>query len=284
VSTKNGYLDVTASLGPERATLLELLGGLSPEQWALPTECPEWDVKGIVLHIVGDDLSLLSRQRDASTDGLTLFARERSGTSFRDLIDGFNEQWVVASEFFSTDLLLTMLELVGRWSEQFYREVGLETTAREAVGFFASATPSPYWQVIAREYVERFAHQSQIRRALGAPELDGDLVTVAAEVAAHALVAWLRDFEAPIGSSIALDFGGFGTWTWRRERDGWTVREGMDTDPTVRVGVAPDRTVAMLSRGLSSADAAGSLSVDGDPAIARGALALIAPILGPPAG
>src|SRR5262249_4305873 len=84
-------LDVTAYLAPERASLLELLRGLSAEQWAQPTECPAWDVKGVALHILGDDLSLLSRQRDASTDGLTLFAVDHPGLSFRELLDGFNE-------------------------------------------------------------------------------------------------------------------------------------------------------------------------------------------------
>jgi LysR family transcriptional regulator for bpeEF and oprC len=71
--------------------------------------------------------------------------------------------------------------------------------SREPVGFFAESEPSPYWQVIAREYAERFIHQSQIRRAVGAPELDGELVTSAARVVVHALSAWLRDYEpAPL--------------------------------------------------------------------------------------
>ena len=57
-------LDVTASLMPERAALLELLRSLGASEWDQPTECPAWTVKGIALHILGDDVSLLSRQRD----------------------------------------------------------------------------------------------------------------------------------------------------------------------------------------------------------------------------
>ena len=96
-----GFLDLTPLLGPERAVLLELLRGLSAVDWERPTECPEWNVKGVALHILGDDLSLLTRQRDASTDSLTLFAKDHPGLSFRALLDGFNEQWVAASQFFS---------------------------------------------------------------------------------------------------------------------------------------------------------------------------------------
>ena len=41
---------------------------------------------------------------------------------------------------------------------------------------FAQADPSPYCQVVAREFVDRVVHQSQIRRVIGAPELQGEMV------------------------------------------------------------------------------------------------------------
>jgi uncharacterized protein (TIGR03083 family) len=72
-------IDLTPALRPERAELLALLRGLSADDWQRPTECPAWNVKGIALHILGDDLSLLTRQRDASIDSLTLFAERHPG-------------------------------------------------------------------------------------------------------------------------------------------------------------------------------------------------------------
>ena len=43
----------------------------------------------------------------------------------------------------------------------------------EAVGLFGATqdASSPFWQAIAREYLERWVHHSQIRRALGLPSL-----------------------------------------------------------------------------------------------------------------
>src|SRR5262245_57053530 len=125
-----GTLDLTPMLAPERATFLELLRGLTPEQWSAPTECPAWDVKGVALHILGDDFSLLTRQRDASVDSPTLFAKRNPGLMFRALLDGFNEEWVTAASFLSDALVIELLRLVGEWSDTFYREVGLETTSR----------------------------------------------------------------------------------------------------------------------------------------------------------
>src|SRR3954447_24336985 len=145
-------LDITGLLAPERVSLLALLGGLSEDQWNAPTECPAWDVKGVALHMLGDHLSLLSRQRDAATASLELYARDHAGLSFMQLLDGFNEQWVTAARFASCELIIELLRVVGEWSDRFYAEVGLETMSREPVGFFAESDVSPYWQLIAREY------------------------------------------------------------------------------------------------------------------------------------
>jgi hypothetical protein len=56
-------------LEPERSALVELLDGLGSEDWARPTECPAYSVKGVATHLLGDRLSLLSRQRDQAIDG-----------------------------------------------------------------------------------------------------------------------------------------------------------------------------------------------------------------------
>src|SRR3954470_11218314 len=242
-------LDVTPALAPERSALLELLRSLSAGDWERPTECPAWTVKGLVLHVLGDDLSLLSRQRDASLDGLTRFAIDHPGVTFRALLDGFNEQWVTAASFLSLELVLELLRLVGEWSDTFYREVGLETIARESVGLFANPEPSPYWQVMAREFVERFVHQSQVRRAVGAPELDGELVTWAARVTAHLFAAWLVEYSAAPGSTIGFEVEQAGGWTLRADDGRWRAEEGGDgADALVTIpGVV---AVRALSRGV----------------------------------
>lgn len=272
-------LDVTSLLAPERATLLELLRSLSPEQWTLPTECPAWDVKGIALHILGDDLSLLSRQRDASTPSVMLYAADHPGRSFMELLDGFNEQWVAAARFISADLLIELLRIVGDWSDAFYLDVGLDTMSQEPVGFFAASEPSPYWQLIAREYAERIIHQSQIRRAVDAADVRGELMVGHARVVVHALAAWLRGYDAPKGATIAMTFGRIGTWTWHRESDAWSVTEHGDGTPAAHVTIPADRAVPVLTRGVSADEARAAATIAGDEALAKGALEIVTPLL-----
>ncbi len=164
-STISTVLDVYL---PERAQLIELLRDLDDEQWDLPTECPKYSVKGIASHILGDDLSLLSRQRDGAVQGLILVAEKMPGAEFRDLLDGFNDEWVEAVRFFSPSLLIELLDLVGEWTHSYYRDVDPKSPG-EPVPLFGVdfGDSSPFWHAIAREYLERWAHHSQIRRALG---------------------------------------------------------------------------------------------------------------------
>src|SRR5215211_9373777 len=57
-------IDVVEMFPEERAALLRVLEELSPEEWQLPTVCEGWSVKDIALHLLGDDVGLLSRGRD----------------------------------------------------------------------------------------------------------------------------------------------------------------------------------------------------------------------------
>ncbi|MBO0728066.1 MAG: maleylpyruvate isomerase family mycothiol-dependent enzyme [Acidimicrobiaceae bacterium] len=153
---------------PERSALVDLLATLSPDQWSRPTECPAYTVKGVATHVLGDDLSLLSRQRDCAQDGLSLLAVELPNAGFRTLLDTFNDRWVGAATFFSPELLIHLLRLTGEWTAAYYQQVDPEEPG-ESVGFFGAqrGEASPFWHAIGREYVERWVHHSQIRRALG---------------------------------------------------------------------------------------------------------------------
>src|SRR3954447_7221741 len=177
-------VDVDQVLVTEREALLDLLAGLDDAEWSAPTECAAWTVEGVALHVLGDDLSLLARQRDDAIDGLTLYAETHAGLTLYERLDRFNEQWVVAATFLSHTLILDLLELSGRWTASFYADIDKDKLG-EPVGMFAAQEASPYWQIAAREYLERWIHQHQIRRAVGRPDAGREFLTVAGDVVAH---------------------------------------------------------------------------------------------------
>ncbi|HTT86424.1 MAG TPA: maleylpyruvate isomerase N-terminal domain-containing protein, partial [Acidimicrobiales bacterium] len=157
---------------PERTALVDLLEGLTDDEWQASTECPAYTVHGVAAHILGDDLSLLSRQRDGAVDGVSLLAPELPDADFRVRLDTFNDRWVATARFLSGRTLTELLHVAGIWTEQYYRSVDPEGPG-EPVGLFGAqrGEPSPLWQAIAREYLERWIHHSQIRRALGRSSL-----------------------------------------------------------------------------------------------------------------
>jgi uncharacterized protein (TIGR03083 family) len=171
---------------PERDALLGLLASLSAGDWTRPTECPAYPVKGIATHVLGDDFSLLSRQRYGSVQGLVYMAEELPGADFRTLLNGFNDRWVATARFLSPLLLIELLRLTGQWTASYYESVDPDAPG-ESVGLFGASqdSSSPFWQAIAREYLERWIHHSQIRRALGQGSLaDPQFLRTGIEVAA----------------------------------------------------------------------------------------------------
>jgi uncharacterized protein (TIGR03083 family) len=180
-------IDVTAMLRPERAVFLELLDTIDADDWQKPTECPAYTVKGIALHVLGDDLSLLSRQRDQAPSGVLLKAEEMPGSDFRSILDAFNDGWVSTAKFFSNELVVDLLRHSGEQTASFYESVDLEAPCEPVFFFGSDGGISPYWQAIAREFMERWVHQSQIRRGLGQPSLaDEEFVRTGTDVVAAA--------------------------------------------------------------------------------------------------
>jgi uncharacterized protein (TIGR03083 family) len=257
-------IDVTGSLAPEREALLATLRSLTPEQWALPTECEAWDVRGIALHVLGDDLSLLSRQRDAAPSGLWAYAETHPGLDFMALLDGFNEQWVTAAGFLSPELVVTLLALTGEWTDDYHGAVDLDALG-EPVGWFGATGPSPFWQAIAREYVERWVHHHQILRAVGRPPLDGPLRDVAEHVALGGSAHRMDDLGADPGDAVEVRMGER-PWTLLRQADGWTLMAGPASAPRATIAVASVEVAALLTRGPNTATSTTVLG--GDTALA----------------
>jgi Mycothiol maleylpyruvate isomerase N-terminal domain len=66
---------------------------LAAGQWRAPTVCPGWSVKDVALHLLGNDLDLLSRRRDGAAPADT----PTTPAGFEELVaslDRLNQSWV----------------------------------------------------------------------------------------------------------------------------------------------------------------------------------------------
>jgi uncharacterized protein (TIGR03083 family) len=268
-------LDLTGMLEPERRAFVDLLTSLEADEWSAPTECPAWTVKGVALHVLGDDLSLLARQRDEATNSLILYAEKHPGLDFRQLLDGFNEQWVEAAMFLSPPLVIELLRLSGEWTSSFYEQVDLDRPG-EPVGFFGGSGSSPYWQAIAREYVERWVHQHQIRRALGRPDLGRAFLDPAAAVVARSVAAHMPALDAAPGTVLTLTVRNVASWSCTLDdHHSWKLTDGRFPDAAVELSLAEADATSVLSRGLGRDDAIAAFQISGDDDLGGRALRVI---------
>ena len=119
---------VTHLFPPERASLVELLGSLDAERWRAPTVCPGWSVKDVALHLLGDDVGLLSRRRD----GVLPAGMPAEPAGWEELVaslDRLNQTWVAATRLISPRLLCELLTFTGEATSRYL--AGLDPSAAE---------------------------------------------------------------------------------------------------------------------------------------------------------
>ncbi len=112
---------------PERQLLLELLSELTEEDWHKPTVCAGWTVKDIALHLLGDDIGLLSRKRDGF-DYLTSMGSPAAINSWDELVSYINERndvGVQSTRRMSSRLLCRLLALTGEELHQYFASLDL---------------------------------------------------------------------------------------------------------------------------------------------------------------
>lgn len=219
-------VDASPLLAPLRAELLALLAGLPAGEWLLPTACPGWQVHGVVSHLLGVELGNVAVRRD----GWALGPGE--GEDPGGWLNSFNQQWVDAARRISPPLLIQCLDLAARRFEEHVATLDLDALGGP-VQWATGGDPAPAWLDIAREYMERYVHQQQIREATGRPGLGADFAGPVLTAAAHALPLALRGISRPVGTAAAFHAEGTGGGTWHliQTTAGWDLRAGPPGQP-----------------------------------------------------
>jgi uncharacterized protein (TIGR03083 family) len=136
-------IDVVDRFLPLRKHLLELLGELSEDDWGRPTAAPRWSVKDVASHLLGGDVWILSCHRDG-------FRVPREFTNLVDLVNGLNEEWVVANRRLSPRLLREMPAFTGPEVEAYFSS--LDPAAMGEPVSWAGPDAAPVWFDLAREF------------------------------------------------------------------------------------------------------------------------------------
>jgi uncharacterized protein (TIGR03083 family) len=254
-----------------RAELVALLGGLTGDEWARPTACPGWSVHGVAAHLLGVELGNVSVRRDHWGLG------PGEGENLDTWLNRFNQQWVEAARRISPALLTELIDRAGLRFEEHLATLDLDAPGGP-VPWATGPDPAPVWLDVAREYMERYVHQQQIRDATGRPPLGAAFTGPVLDTAAHALPRALDRVMRPAGTVVTFTAKGEGGGSWHvvRAADGWEL----DPAPPTRAAACQARTTVDGALKLYARDpAAPPLAWHGDRELA-GALAGVKAVLG----
>lgn len=259
---------LTIDLFPEvRGHLLDLLATLADEDWDRPTACAGWLVKDVALHLLGGDISNISRRRDGfQSPGFAAPGVDLSQWANQvEAINRWNDEWVRVARRMSTPLLRELLDGAGEALEAYFRT--LDPMVMGGPVSWAGPAPAPVWLDIAREYTERWLHQQHIRDAVGRPGLrERRYLAPVLATFVHALPEALREVAAPEGTCLRLIITGAAgdAWVATRAADGWAL--GKDSAAEAEATVALDEETAwrLFTKGMSRAEAERRADLTGD--------------------
>ena len=252
-----------------RAELGALLDGLADDDWGRPTACPGWSVHGVAAHLFGVEVGNVSIRRD----GWGLWPRP--GEDLDSWLNGFNQQWVEASRRISPRLLVELINVAALRFEELVVTLDLDAIG-SPVQWATGSDPAPVWLDVAREYMERYVHQQQIRSATGRPPLGAAFTSPVLTTAAHALPRALDGVTRPAGTVVTFTVEGGGSWHVVRAAGRWEL----DPSPPGRPAACHARTTVDGALKLYARDpSAPPLRWDGDAELAE-ALAGVKAVLG----
>ena len=266
-------IDTRTFFRPVSTSLVDLLRGLSREDWERSTVARQWVVRDVVAHLLDTTLRRLSFHRDGMNPPPPAEAIV-SERDFVEFINALNAQWIGASKRLSPRVLTDLYEQTSRDLADWFESLSLDAPALFPVSW-AGEHASAGWFDIGREFTELWHHQQQIRMAVGADApSDPRYLAAVIDVAVRGLPHAFRDVSAGSGQTVVIDISGpaGGRWTLVRETERWTLSRGEPATVTARIRFDDDAAWKLLFNALSEKDAARAIRVEGPPQLATALL------------
>ena len=140
------------------ASIVDACGQLSDDSGKLPTDCPGWTVKDHLSHLIGIERMLLGDPSPPSLTEVPGYVRNPFGE--------FNEAWVEARRRVPGPEVLA--EFVQTTNRRIDVLSAMCTGEFDRVGW-SPLGDVPYREFMATRIVDTWAHEQDMRRALGRP-------------------------------------------------------------------------------------------------------------------
>jgi uncharacterized protein (TIGR03083 family) len=254
------------------SSLIEVLSGLSPEQWNKDTICKKWKVKDIAAHLLDSAIRRLSIGRDGYQGAA---AEINNQDELLNYLNNLNADWVNAYERVIPAILISQLNTVQEELYLYFKDLDPAANAMFPVSRAGEKISDNRFD-IAREFTERWLHQQQIRQAVGARSLmNRDLYNPFLEICMKALPHHFKDLSSAASKTISVEVVGDagGLWTIvRREKQWEFITAERPADSTVYI----DQNIAwmLFSGGIDIYEAGQYWQVTGDQDLGRHVLVM----------
>jgi uncharacterized protein (TIGR03083 family) len=265
--TRLDKADVLDGLFAEWDALIEVVEGLSDEQWRATTPLPGWSVRDVVAHVIGTESMLQGAGTpDADIDVSTL-------KHVRNDVGVMNERWVRKLRGVSTaDLLDKLRDTLAE------RRTALTTMSDgdwDAIAM-TPAGPDTYGRFMRVRIFDCWMHEQDIRDALARPAGEADLAGTWSRLALDEMASSMgfvvgKLGSAPDGSRVRIELTGpLGrTINVAIEGRGKVVDEFGDEEPTATIRLDALLFTRLAGGRTPLAQHAGAISYGGDEVVGR---------------
>jgi uncharacterized protein (TIGR03083 family) len=256
-------VDTRPLFRPVSSALVSLLRELPAADWQ-KTAVGRWMVRDVAAHILDVTLRRLSFHRDRMEPPPPP-TPIRSDADFVDFINTINAQWVDASRRLSPRVLTDSLERATAELSDWFESLPIDAPALFGVSW-AGEMESEGWFDIAREFVELWHHQEQIRLAVGAGSLDDPrYLRAVIDVAIRGLPHAYRTTAGEGGETVVVEVTGAagGVWTLSSSGGRWTLHAGEPAGGSTRVRMSDADAWKLFCNGLPAERASEVLDVEG---------------------
>jgi uncharacterized protein (TIGR03083 family) len=245
------------------AELIELLRGLSPDDWEKQTLAPKWKVKDVAAHL----LDTQTRGLAAARHGYKAEnSRKLTPEKLLTLIDTLNAEGVRQYRRLRPDELISKMETASRELAEYIQSLDPFATAIFPVSW-AGEEKSANWFHAAREFTERWHHQQQIRLAVNKPGImTREFYFPVLDCFMRALPHAYRNVDAKPGSlaqfHVKDDCGG--SWYLYRDGAAWKLIASPGGETISKTTIPQEIAWRIFTKGIGREEAAAQVRVTGD--------------------
>jgi len=265
----------TAHLFPKlEAKLIELLRGLSPEDWEKQTLAPKWKVKDVAAHLLDTQIRKLAAARHGYKPENS---KKLSPDQLVALINHLNAEGIRAYSQLSPDKLILWMESASRDSAKYHRLINPFARAMFPVSW-AGEEESANWFDTAREFTERWHHQQQVRVAVNKPGImTREFYVPVLDCFMRALPHAYRTVAAQAGSLAQFNIRGECGGSWYLFRDGgkWKLIASRAGEKIAETTIPQEIAWRIFTKGIAFDEARAQVLVTGDEAVGLHILRMI---------